>query len=171
MSQQGPSPLANIRAMIEQAVAEGQLPPEIGQQAIAMLDQGAPPEEVVAFIEQAMQQAQMGGLTIEQAAQAPTVGVERPQIVRRTVDRAADGALVLTVRARDEYLPEFFPLPHPSPRNRLWMKKNAWFEREGIYGNAERRLQQFDRLVAPPGSSSPTRATARLAARSMWARP
>jgi len=34
------------------------------------------------------------------------------------------------VRARDEYLPEFFPLPHPSPRNRLWMKKNAWFERE-----------------------------------------
>jgi uracil-DNA glycosylase len=38
--------------------------------------------------------------------------------------------LAETVRARDEYLPEFFPLPHPSPRNRLWMKKNAWFERE-----------------------------------------
>ncbi len=38
--------------------------------------------------------------------------------------------LAQTVRARDEYLPEFFPLPHPSPRNRLWMKKNAWFERE-----------------------------------------
>jgi uracil-DNA glycosylase len=35
-----------------------------------------------------------------------------------------------TVRERDEYLPEFFPLPHPSPRNRLWMKRNAWFERE-----------------------------------------
>src|SRR5713101_7378120 len=38
--------------------------------------------------------------------------------------------LAKTVRARAEYLPEFFPLPHPSPRNRLWMKKNAWFERE-----------------------------------------
>jgi len=38
--------------------------------------------------------------------------------------------LAETVRARDEYLPEFFPLPHPSPRNRLWMKRNAWFERE-----------------------------------------
>jgi len=38
--------------------------------------------------------------------------------------------LAETVRARDEYLPEFFPLPHPSPRNRLWMKQNAWFERE-----------------------------------------
>jgi uracil-DNA glycosylase len=38
--------------------------------------------------------------------------------------------LALTVRARNEYLPEFFPLPHPSPRNRLWMKTNAWFERD-----------------------------------------
>jgi uracil-DNA glycosylase len=35
-----------------------------------------------------------------------------------------------TVRARGEYLPEFFPLPHPSPRNRLWLRKNAWFRRE-----------------------------------------
>jgi len=38
--------------------------------------------------------------------------------------------LAETVRARAEYLPELFPLPHPSPRNRLWMKRNAWFERE-----------------------------------------
>jgi uracil-DNA glycosylase len=38
--------------------------------------------------------------------------------------------LAETVRSRSEYLPEFFPLPHPSPRNRLWMKNNAWFERD-----------------------------------------
>ena len=25
-----------------------------------------------------------------------------------------------------------FPLPHPSPRNRLWLKKNPWFEQEVI---------------------------------------
>ena len=37
--------------------------------------------------------------------------------------------LAETVRAYREYLPEYFPLPHPSPRNRLWMKKNPWFER------------------------------------------
>ena len=24
----------------------------------------------------------------------------------------------------------YFPLPHPSPRNRLWMSKNPWFETE-----------------------------------------
>jgi len=38
--------------------------------------------------------------------------------------------LAETVRERAEYLPEFFPLPHPSPRNRLWLKNNAWFGRE-----------------------------------------
>jgi len=34
-----------------------------------------------------------------------------------------------TVHAWREYLPEFFPLPHPSPRNRLWMQNNPWFAR------------------------------------------
>jgi uracil-DNA glycosylase len=36
--------------------------------------------------------------------------------------------LTETVRCFEEYLPGFFPLPHPSPRNRIWMKKNPWFE-------------------------------------------
>ena len=38
--------------------------------------------------------------------------------------------LTETVRSFAEYLPRFFPLPHPSWRSRLWMKKNAWFERD-----------------------------------------
>ena len=37
--------------------------------------------------------------------------------------------LSATVQAYRDYLPEFFPLPHPSPRNRLWLKLNPWFER------------------------------------------
>jgi len=37
-----------------------------------------------------------------------------------------------TVRAYRDYLPEFFPLPHPSWRNLLWLKRNPWFEREVI---------------------------------------
>ena len=40
--------------------------------------------------------------------------------------------LTETVRAWRDYLPEFFPLPHPSPRNRLWLKRNAWFARSVI---------------------------------------
>jgi len=37
-----------------------------------------------------------------------------------------------TVRAFRDYLPEFFPLPHPSWRNLLWLRRNPWFEREVI---------------------------------------
>lgn len=36
----------------------------------------------------------------------------------------------LTTRVRNwqEYQPQFLPLPHPSPRNNIWLKKNSWFE-------------------------------------------
>jgi len=36
----------------------------------------------------------------------------------------------LTVRAWRGYLPEYFPLPHPSSRNRLWMKNNPWLVKD-----------------------------------------
>lgn len=34
------------------------------------------------------------------------------------------------VRAWRDYWPDKLPLPHPSPRNQAWFKKNAWFESE-----------------------------------------
>ncbi len=36
--------------------------------------------------------------------------------------------LTETVKAYHNYLPTHFPLPHPSPRNRFWLKKNPWFD-------------------------------------------
>jgi uracil-DNA glycosylase len=36
--------------------------------------------------------------------------------------------LTETVKNYTEYLPAFLPLVHPSPRNKIWQKKNAWFE-------------------------------------------
>lgn len=36
--------------------------------------------------------------------------------------------LTENVKNYTEFLPKFFPIPHPSPRNRIWMKKNEWFE-------------------------------------------
>lgn len=42
------------------------------------------------------------------------------------------GSLGDTVRAYRDYLPEYFPLPHPSWRNLLWLKRNPWFESEVI---------------------------------------
>jgi uracil-DNA glycosylase len=36
--------------------------------------------------------------------------------------------LTETVRNYQQYAPNYIPLPHPSPRNKIWMKKNDWFE-------------------------------------------
>lgn len=38
--------------------------------------------------------------------------------------------LTETVRNHKTYLPQYFVLPHPSPRNRFWLSKNPWFEDE-----------------------------------------
>ena len=40
--------------------------------------------------------------------------------------------LTETVQAFRDFLPRNLPLPHPSPRNRLWLKKNPWFEAEVV---------------------------------------
>lgn len=45
-----------------------------------------------------------------------------------------------TIRAWREYLPEYIPLPHPSPRNNIWLKKNEWFTQEVIPAVRERVL-------------------------------
>ncbi|MCF7355281.1 uracil-DNA glycosylase family protein [Vibrio sp. CK2-1] len=36
--------------------------------------------------------------------------------------------LTETVQAWQQYQPKYLPLPHPSPRNNIWLKKNPWFE-------------------------------------------
>ncbi len=38
--------------------------------------------------------------------------------------------LTETVRAWKDYWPKILVLPHPSPRNNIWLKKNPWFEKE-----------------------------------------
>ena len=44
--------------------------------------------------------------------------------------KSAKRNLTETVKAWEEYLPNVIPLPHPSPRNNIWLKKNPWFESE-----------------------------------------
>ena len=39
-------------------------------------------------------------------------------------------SLTETVRAWRAYAPKIIPLPHPSPRNNIWLKRNPWFEQE-----------------------------------------
>lgn len=40
--------------------------------------------------------------------------------------------LTETVRAWQQWAPNYLPLPHPSPRNTLWLKRNPWFEAEVV---------------------------------------
>tara|TARA_Y100001972_G_scaffold69855_1_gene85123 strand:+ start:4387 stop:4818 length:432 start_codon:yes stop_codon:yes gene_type:complete len=41
-------------------------------------------------------------------------------------------SLTENVKNFRSFLPEYLPLVHPSPRNRIWQKKNPWFEEEVI---------------------------------------
>ena len=42
----------------------------------------------------------------------------------------AKSTLTETVRSFQLFLPAYFPLPHPSPRNNIWQSKNQWFGEE-----------------------------------------
>ena len=38
--------------------------------------------------------------------------------------------LTETVKHYEEYAPQYLPMPHPSPRNNIWLKKNPWFQQK-----------------------------------------
>lgn len=40
------------------------------------------------------------------------------------------GSLTDLVKSWESYWPNKIPLPHPSPRNNIWLSKNPWFEVE-----------------------------------------
>ena len=44
----------------------------------------------------------------------------------------ATGSLTDTVRAWRDAYPSVVPLPHPSPRNNMWLKRNPWFAAEVV---------------------------------------
>lgn len=55
--------------------------------------------------------------------------------------------LTETVRCYQEYLPEYFPIVHPSPLNFRWQAKNPWFESEVV---PELRKKVADMLKSSP---------------------
>ena len=60
-------------------------------------------------------------------------------------ERVAD-----TVRAYACHLRQgFFPLPHPSPRNRLWLKRNPWFEQEVLPALRAQVASALEAVQAP----------------------
>ena len=53
-----------------------------------------------------------------------------------------------TVEAFTEYGPKFFPLPHPSWRSRIWMRRQPWFE-QTVVPQLRRAVQ---RVLADEGT-------------------
>lgn len=50
------------------------------------------------------------------------------------------GSLTNTVKAWREHGEDQFPLPHPSPRNNIWLKRNPWFETD-VLPDLRRRVR------------------------------
>ena len=48
------------------------------------------------------------------------------------------------VRRWEDFGPRYFPLPHPSPRNTLWLRRNPWFETEVVPALRERLSHLWD---------------------------
>lgn len=53
--------------------------------------------------------------------------------------------LTETVASWADHLPRQIVLPHPSPRNQHWLKKNPWFETEAIPALRERVADTLER--------------------------
>ena len=51
---------------------------------------------------------------------------------QRYLQLKSSASLTQVVKDYRDYLPEYFPLVHPSPRNQIWMKKNPWFDQTVI---------------------------------------
>ena len=51
---------------------------------------------------------------------------------KRYLQLKSSASLTQVVKDYRDYLPVYFPLVHPSPRNQIWMKKNPWFDQTVI---------------------------------------
>ena len=54
----------------------------------------------------------------------------------------AGPTLTETVRNWKDYWPTDVPLPHPSPRNNIWLKRNGWFEQD-VVPRLQRRVAEL----------------------------
>ncbi|SFU42152.1 Uracil-DNA glycosylase [Nitrosomonas eutropha] len=72
-------------------------------------------------------------LLVGQYAQAYSFAKEKEESGRKP-----GASLTENIRAWREFWPDVVPLPHPSPRNNLWLKRNPWFMEEVIPALRER---------------------------------
>lgn len=51
-------------------------------------------------------------------------------------------SLTSIVQNYQDYLPQYFPIVHPSPRNRVWMSRNPWFAKD-VLPDLKTRVQKI----------------------------
>ena len=61
---------------------------------------------------------------------------------RYYLQQKSSAKLTETVKHYKDYLPKFFPLVHPSPRNNIWQRKNPWFEQE-VIPDLQKRVREI----------------------------
>jgi uracil-DNA glycosylase len=61
---------------------------------------------------------------------------------RYYLKKAFKGSLTETVKFYQNFLPAYFPLPHPSPRNQNWVKINPWFN-EAVIPELQNRIKKI----------------------------
>jgi uracil-DNA glycosylase len=81
---------------------------------------------------------------------------------------ARRATLTETVRDARAYLPRYMPLPHPSPRNQMWLRRNPWFDADIV---PMVRAQVASALLASPTHSINAGNAPRLASRATHRSP
>lgn len=61
-----------------------------------------------------------------------TVVIGRYAIAYHLPDYGRNPSVTNAVANWRSHWPDVIPLPHPSPRNNLWLRRNAWFETEVV---------------------------------------
>lgn len=61
---------------------------------------------------------------------------------RHYLKKEFKGSLTETVKSYQEFLPGYFPLPHPSPRNQNWVTVNPWFK-EAVIPALQKRIYKI----------------------------
>lgn len=61
------------------------------------------------------------------------------------------GSLTDTVKNWQSYWPDVIALPHPSPRNNIWLKRHSWFEQD-VLPKLKHRVLEILQATSPCGN-------------------